>query len=325
MLLFSSSIENRNRSIKLQPHFAAVAYHNTLDLAITSKFRMLWIRWRKKTRRLLSTAFFVAIILYLLFPITNNALFVLMKLTTAVIIDDIEDARKILDSDLKTLGLAINIIGEASGVVEGVKLVNRLKPQLVFLDIEMPDGDGFDLLEMVQHKKFKTIFTTASDAHALKAFKFSAIDYLLKPINQSDLKEAVMKAVGTVDHPTNLKALSENIANPIHKMERLVLNTQEKMCVVKISDIIRCESDVNYTKFFLKSSETILVTKTLKEYDAMLADSNFIRVHQSHLVNLDFIKEFVKADGGHINLTSGGYIPVSTRRKTAVMQALEQI
>jgi two-component system, LytTR family, response regulator len=246
-------------------------------------------------------------------------------MTTAIIIDDVKAAREILRSDLQELAPDIDIIGEAESVVSGVKLLNQRVPDILFLDIEMPDGDGFDLLELVKDRSFKTIFTTASDAHALKAFKFSAIDYLLKPIDQEELSAALEKVRGTKDDPQSLQLLQENISRTIGKMERMILNTQEKIHVVRLSDIIRCESDINYTRFYFKNGEKVLVTKTLKEFDEMLHDNGFLRSHQSHLVNLDYIKEFDKKDGGHLNLTSGGYVPVSTRRKSAVMQALENL
>lgn len=248
-----------------------------------------------------------------------------MSIFTAVIIDDVKDAREILRADLNEIAPEMEIIGEADSVLSGVKLLNQQIPDIVFLDIEMPDGDGFDLLELVKNRSFKTIFTTASDAHALKAFRFSAIDYLLKPIDQKELGLALLKAKGKVDHPQSLKVLRENISKSIEKMERMILNTQDKIHVVRLNEVVRCESDVNYTRVYMQTGEKILVTKTLKDFDEMLSDNGFLRVHQSHLVNADYIKEFVKTDGGHINLTIGGYVPVSTRRKTMVMQALENL
>lgn len=248
-----------------------------------------------------------------------------MKRFSAVIIDDIEDARNILKVDLADVAPEIDVIGEADGVMKGVKLLAKHTPDILFLDIQMPDGDGFDLLEMLPTKPFKTIFTTASDEHALKAFRFSAVDYLLKPINPEDLKIAIQKAKDSKDSPQSLEILQENIGKQIDKMDRIILNTQEKIHVLRLSEIIRLESDVNYTKFFLTSGQRIMVTKTLKEYDEMLSGNGFIRAHQSHLVNNEHIVEFVKADGGQINLTDGGYVPVSSRRKALVMQALEDM
>ena len=134
-----------------------------------------------------------------------------MKRFTAVIIDDIQDARNILKMDLGDVAPEIDIIGEADGVMEGVKLLAKQTPDILFLDIQMPDGDGFDLLEMLPTKPFKTIFTTASDEHALKAFRFSAVDYLLKPINPDDLKVAIQKAKDSKDSPQSLEILQENI------------------------------------------------------------------------------------------------------------------
>ncbi len=248
-----------------------------------------------------------------------------MKRFTAVIIDDIEDARNILKMDLGDVAPEIDIIGEADGVMEGVKLLAKQTPDILFLDIQMPDGDGFDLLEMLPTKPFKTIFTTASDEHALKAFRFSAVDYLLKPINPDDLKVAIQKAKDSKDSPQSLEILQENIGRNMDKMERIILNTQEKIHVLRLTEIVRLESDVNYTKFYLTSGQRVMVTKTLKEYDEMLSGNGFIRAHQSHLVNSEHIVEFVKADGGQINLTDGGYVPVSSRRRGVVMQALEDL
>ncbi len=248
-----------------------------------------------------------------------------MNTITAIIIDDIEDARNILKVDLADVAPEIQVIGEADGVMQGVKLLAKHTPDILFLDIQMPDGDGFDLLEMLPTKPFKTIFTTASDEHALKAFRFSAVDYLLKPINPEDLRIAIDKAKISKDSPQNLEILQENIGRQIDKMERIVLNTQEKMHVLRLSEIIRLESDVNYTKFYLTNGQKVMVTKTLKEYDEMLSGNGFIRAHQSHLVNNDHIVEFLKADGGQINLTDGSYVPVSSRRRAIVLQALEAL
>lgn len=248
-----------------------------------------------------------------------------MKKHRAVIVEDVKNARELLRADLGDVCPQIEIVGEAAGVVEGAKLIRKTNPEVVFLDIQMPDGDGFDMLELLPDKQFKTIFTTASDAHALKAFKFAAADYLLKPIDKEELALAVEKAIGTHGHQERMDALKENMSQQIHKMEKIALNTHDKIHVVSIQQIIRCASDVNYTFIHLKGGERVLVTKTLKEFDEMLRPNGFIRVHQSHLVNGDHIKEFVKADGGQLNLSDGSYVPVSSRRRAAVIQALEEL
>jgi len=235
----------------------------------------------------------------------------------AVIIDDIANARISLKADLADYCPEIEVVGEAEGVVTGAKTIKELQPEIVFLDIQMNDGNGFDLLEILPEINFKLIFTTASNEFAIKAFKFSAVDYLLKPIDPSELQEAVRKAVRT--KPAKVNTLKHNLVNGI---ERIALNSQDKIIVVRVDDILRLESSGSYTLFYTKQGDQILVTKTLKEYDAMLAEQGFIRVHQSHLVNLDAIKEFVKNDGGYLKMIDGKDIPVSSRKKSLVLKTL---
>lgn len=242
----------------------------------------------------------------------------------AVIIDDIEQARETLRADLETYCPHIEIIGEAEGVVTGAKLLKEQQPQLVFLDIQMKDGSGFDLLEILGNATFKTIFTTASDAYAIKAFRFSAVDYLLKPIDPDDLMNAVKKLeTEQKDEKPSLDLLKDNLSGKGKKQSRIALSTQDKIHVVKISDIIRCESSVNYTTFYFEGGKKLLVTKTLKEFDDLLAEHNFIRVHQSHLVNAEYIKEFVKTDGGYLVMLDGSNVTVSSRKRATVMEWLE--
>lgn len=242
----------------------------------------------------------------------------------AVIIDDVKDARDTLRADIETYCPDIKILGEAEGVVTGAKLLKEQNPDLVFLDIQMKDGSGFDLLEIVGKPAFKTIFTTASDAFAIKAFRFSAVDYLLKPIDPDELVEAVKKVGSeTAGEKENLDLLKENLSQKSKKQSRIALSTQDKIHVVKISDVIRCESSVNYTTFYFEGDKKLLVTKTLKEFDELLSEHNFIRVHQSHLVNAERIKEYVKTDGGYLVMLDGSNVPVSSRKRATVMDWLE--
>jgi two-component system LytT family response regulator len=238
----------------------------------------------------------------------------------AIIIDDLSIARDTLKQDLTDYCPDIEIIGEADGVVSGAKLIKEVNPEIVFLDIQMNDGSGFDLLEILPSINFKLIFTTSSDEYAIKAFKFSAVDYLLKPIDPEELQEAVKKSASSDDiiYETLKKNMGEG-------PKRLALNSQDKIQVVKISDIVRCESSGSYTLFFIEGGDQILVTKTLKEFDNMLCDQGFVRVHQSHLVNLDYIKEFVKVDGGFLVLKNKHEIPVSSRKRSLVMKVLTEI
>ena len=238
---------------------------------------------------------------------------------TALIIDDIENARVSLRRDLGDYCEGIDEIFEADGVVSGAKAIKEYDPDIVFLDIQMNDGSGFDLLELLPEIHFKLIFTTSSDEHAIQAFKFSAVDYLLKPIDPSELKEAVKKAAG---NNGSLEALRTNMGG---KIERLALNSQDKIKVVRVPEIVRCESTGSYTLFFMKGGEQVLVTRTLKEYDSLLSSQGFIRVHQSHLVNLDYVREFVKVDGGYLVLDDRSEIPVASRKKSLVMKVLSEI
>jgi two-component system LytT family response regulator len=237
----------------------------------------------------------------------------------AIIIDDISEARTVLKADLENYCPNIEVIGEAEGVVTGAKCINELKPDLVFLDIQMKDGSGFDLLEILPVKNFKLIFTTASDEYALKAFKFSAVDYLLKPIDPDELMDAVNRVEHQEKASERISLLKENLNHP----KRIALNTLDKIHIVQVAEIVRCESSVNYTMFYFTDDTKLLVTKTLKEFDQLLSDHDFIRVHQSHLINVKFIKGFTKSDG-YIFLKDGTKIPVSTRKKQVLMDMIQK-
>ncbi|NNE55052.1 MAG: response regulator transcription factor [Flavobacteriales bacterium] len=238
----------------------------------------------------------------------------------AIIIDDVEKARNSLKQDLKDYCPEVEIIGEADGVISGAKLIREHQPEMVFLDVHMNDGTGFDLLEILPEINFNLIFTTSSDEHAIKAFKFSAVDYLLKPIDPEELQVAVQKT-GDQDDAV-YSTLKQNMDEG---PKRLALNSQDKIKVVKIDDVVRCESSGSYTLFYTTEGEQVLVTRTLKEYDNLLTEHGFVRVHQSHLINMDFIKEFVKTDGGYLVLNDKTEIPVASRKRSLVMKVLTEM
>ena len=241
----------------------------------------------------------------------------------AVVVDDIQKFRKNLIQDLADYCPDIEVVGEADGVISAAKKINTLKPDVVFLDIQINEGTAFDLLSVLGEIKFKIIFTTASDEFAIKAFKISAIDYLLKPIEIDELKCAVAKLKrGNED---NYELLQSNIKEENKSNKRLALHSQDKIEIIEIGNIIRCESNVNYTQFFIKDGTKMLVTKTLKEYDKMLTEFGFYRVHQSHLVNIDYIKEYVKIDGGYLKMKDGASVPISTRKKSSVLKLLQGV
>lgn len=244
----------------------------------------------------------------------------------AIIIDDIEQARITLKKDLQVYASDVEIIGEANGVIEGAKLLKNTKPDILFLDIQMQDGSGFDLLDILKDINFKIIFITASDAHAIKAFRYAAIDYLMKPVDPDELKSALQKyREHQPNENENYKLLNETLKNTQKPHERLALHTQDKIHIVNILDIIRCESNVNYTEFHFSNGKKFLVTKTLKEFEDLLNDQGFYRVHQSHLVNTKYIKEFVKTDGGYLIMTDGCNVPVSSRKRPEVVKMLEDL
>lgn len=243
----------------------------------------------------------------------------------AVIIDDTDMARSALRSDLKTYCPQVRVIGEADGVAKGIELLANVKPDLVFLDIRMADGTGFDLLEKLSKKDktdLKIIFTTAYNEYAIKAFKFSATDYLLKPVDPDELVLAVNRcAVKTIANPP-LDFLIDSFKDLQSGSKRIALSSNDKIQIVTLAEIISCESQRNYTLFFLTENRQVLVTKTLKEYEDLLTSFSFQRVHHSHLINLKHLKEFVKTDGGYAVMSDKSQIPVSVRKRDDLMRAL---
>jgi len=244
----------------------------------------------------------------------------------AIIIDDIEQARITLKKDLETYAKDVQIIGEANGVIEGAKLLKNTQPDILFLDIQMQDGSGFDLLDILKDIPFKIIFITASDAHAIKAFRYAAIDYLMKPVDPDELTAALDKfRAQQLNENEKYKLLNDSLKNHQKPNERLALHTQDKIHIVNINEILRCESSVNYTEFHFTNGKKLLVTKTLKDFEDLLSEQGFYRVHQSHLVNTKCIKEFVKTDGGYIIMNDGSNVPVSVRKRPEVIKMLEEL
>ena len=249
-----------------------------------------------------------------------------MKNYTAVLVDDMPNALQLLQSDLGMNHPEIQIIGTANSVVSAAKLLRSKSPDILFLDIMLGDGTGFDVLEIITDLKSKVIFVTASDEYAIKAFKFAAIDYLLKPYGDDELAIAINKAkLQMAPDKEQLSILKETLSTPTSKPTKISLHTLEKISVVAINDIIRCVSDNNNTQFYLSDGKKIFVTKTLKYFADMLKDCGFMRTHQSHLINLNFVKEFIKSDGGYLILTDGSNVPVSVRKRVEVMQAISGV
>lgn len=246
----------------------------------------------------------------------------------AVIIDDIENIRKKNSALIKATCPTVTIIGEASGVASGVKLIKQLSPDLVFLDVEMPDGTGFDLLQKLKPISFKVIFITGYEDFAVKAFRFSAIDYLLKPLDPDDLAEAVKKAESSLSKEVfdmKLSNLFANLERP-KNLQNLILKTADRIYSVNIQDIVNCESDKNYTTFYFINAPKLVVSTNLKEYESLLTPHNFFRTHQSHLINMAYFDHFIKTDGGNtIVMKNKITIPLSVRKKEEFMVLLENL
>jgi len=242
---------------------------------------------------------------------------------TALIVEDMLPAAQLLQADLAAHCPEVEVAGVAHSVVSAAKMLNQSMPDLVFLDILLGDGTGFDLLEIVPDLRAKIIFVTASDEYALRAFRYAAVDYLLKPVEPAQLVQAVQRARTQIAAPPeSLRLLRDTIRRPDVLPERLSLHTQERIVVVEIANIVHCDADGNNTWFVLASGERVFVTRTLKQFDLILEKHHFVRAHQSHLVNMRYVQEFVKKDGGYLKMKNGAMLPVSTRKKAEVLEWL---
>ena len=247
---------------------------------------------------------------------------------SAVIIEDEKKSREALQGLLQRYCPTVKVVGEAEGYRPGVELIRKHQPDVVFLDIQMPDGSGFRVLEATKEMKFEVIFTTAFDQFAIKAIKYSALDYLLKPIDPQELAQAIRKVEEKASDEAkskNIEALLDNLQTRDEDPRKIVLSTAEKMHVIDVSDIVRCESDNYYTYFYFLDGTRILVSKTLKENEELLSHHNFIRPHKSHLINVKYIKSFIRHEGGHIVMSDGARIPVSRRKKERIMEILQNL
>lgn len=239
----------------------------------------------------------------------------------AIIIDDEKAGRETLKSFIAKYCEGIEIIAEGDSVKSGIIAINQYFPDLVFLDIQMQDGTGFDLLEMLPSINFKLIFVTSFDQFAIRAFKYSAIDYILKPVDPDLLTNAVKRILDKNVISEIDKKLDVLLSNK-KEIKKIALPSSNGIRFIKIDEIVRCESDNNYTTFYLNNKEKILVSKTLKEYDTLLSDTHFYRVHKSHLVNINYISKYVSEDGGYIILEDKSQIEVSRRKKDGLLEIM---
>lgn len=242
-----------------------------------------------------------------------------------LVIDDEKPTRDFIKRLIDSYQFSVEVFTDGENVATGVEAINRLQPDLVILDIQMPDGNGFDVLKAIPQKKFEVIFITAFQEYAIQAIKFSALDYILKPIDSEELKKAIDSALNTITkktEETQLNVLQHNIQ--LNSKRKLVLKTQESVHVVEIEDIIRCESDKNYTLFFFTNGKKILVSKTLKDFDVLLSGLTFFRAQQSHLINLNYIERYDRHDGTII-MKDGSAIPLALARKEQFFEILDAL
>ena len=262
------------------------------------------------------------------------------------IVDDNPSIRKFLMQIIPTLSKKYRVIGVGASVEEGLLSLKMLKPDLLILDVELPDGKGFDILQKLSEQKENgifegnVVFVTAHDHYALRAIKYSALDYILKPIDPEALKKALLKAEKEIKNKQILQDLLKHNLNEVEQNslennqnnndqnnqdnQKIVLSDAEKIYLVSVDEIIRCESNGNYTTFYFTEKRTITISQSIKTFENMLPTSIFYRVHRSHLVNLDFFDFLDKKEGGTIHLKDKSTLPVAVRRKEDLLQRLKQ-
>lgn len=244
---------------------------------------------------------------------------------SAVLIDDEKHCNETLAIELSRHCRDIRIAGQFTSGKEGIDGIRKLKPDIVFLDIEMPWMNGFEVLQSLGTIEFDVIFITAYDNYALNAFRYSAVDYLLKPIKSDLLIEAVDKVRRKANHsiPTSqFEALIHNLKNG-SSLTKIVFPTGDGLEVIEVANIIRCQADNNYSHIFLQGNNKLLLSRSLKDVESMLHGAEFLRVHQSHLINLNHIKKYIKSDGGYLLMSDGSEISVSKSRKEMLLQFLQ--
>jgi two-component system, LytTR family, response regulator len=242
----------------------------------------------------------------------------------AIIVDDERRCCETLATMLKRYCPQIEVAGIFHSGVTALPAIKSVPPQILFLDIEMPQMNGFELLEQLPEINFELIFTTSYDQYAIKAFHFSALDYLLKPIDREELQKAVQKVMQRQSHPLpqQIDILLKKLHHPATAIHKIALPTMEGLLMIRVDSIISCEAETNYTIFFLKSHQKIVVSRILKEIEEMLDDHSFARVHNSYIVNLNEIEKYVRGEGGYLIMSDGSTVDVSRSRKETLLKRL---
>lgn len=248
-----------------------------------------------------------------------------MKHLTAILIDDESNSRNSLRQKLITYCPQVEIVAEAENGEEGIKAIEAYKPDIVFLDVEMPRMNGFNMLRQLQHRSFELIFTTAYDHYAIQAIRFSALDYLVKPIEIATLREAVERA--QEKKQTNLpnqriETLLYNLLDEKNTHNRIAIPSMEGLQFVDTTDIIYLEAESNYTFIILQPASRITVSKTLKDFEELLPAHTFIRIHHSFIINKNHVRKYLKGEGGQVLMSNGKMLDVARRKKEEFMKAI---
>lgn len=251
-----------------------------------------------------------------------------MDTLSAILVDDETHCLETLQWQLTQYCPQVQVIASFTSSREALSRIPELKPDLLFMDIEMPYLNAFDLLNLLPKTQFHLIFTTAYNEYALKAFHFSALDYLLKPINKDELVNAVRKAwERSTTHPVyhQMEILIQQLNNKPNTVQKISLPTQEGLDFVLVKDIIRCQSDSNYSNIFLLSGKKLMVSRTLKLLEETLESHSFLRVHYSHLVNLQHIEKYIRGDGGTLIMVDGAEVAVARSRKEILLRTCKNL
>lgn len=246
----------------------------------------------------------------------------------AIIVEDEKHSRENLKNLLEEFCVGIKVIGLASSVTEAVTLISSLKPDVIFLDIELQTGTGFDVLNQLPDLNFEVVFTTAFEQYAIKAVKFSSLDYLLKPIDLEELQKAVEKAKKSknqVIYKKQLETLMLNLKQQQPKLNKICLATAEGFEFINVNTILYCKAEGSYTSFILNDNSKLLVSKHLKEYENLLLEQDFMRVHNSFLINLKEVKKFVKSDGGYMIMNNNDTVSISRSKKDDFLEVMSAL
>ena len=244
----------------------------------------------------------------------------------AIIIDDDPLVSKLINKTIESYCPNVSIIAIAENVKSGVAAINEHEPDLVLLDIKMPDGSGFDLIKHFDKPDFKVIFISGYMEYAIKGYKFGAIDYILKPIDEEELSLAINRADDVIrfEEKLNFKAMEENIKS-LNKSDKIILKTNEHIHLINTIDIIRIEADGNYSTFFIEDGRKVIVSRAIKEWEESLIDRGFFRVHKSHIINVQKLNYFDKTDSGDVILSDGSVVPVASRKREMLMNLFNSL